>query len=248
MENKKIIQNQEISPLQYSSVISLTFLVIMEWVLILSTLLILGLTINWPASLGDPASVVLPLIKNQWIAVMIGYSLYLIYSILVFPLIILLCTMMKGQSFNRIELIEIAKGFSLASMIFRLLGILRWLTVMQVLSGEYRQESNRKQVRLLFESFNSYAGSLGETLGVSLLMGMTIFLISYYMIKEFDMLPKWIGYMGIISSILLTLGILPMYGIDLFVVSVLSIVVLHVWYAIISFYFYKIYKNNKIKE
>jgi hypothetical protein len=43
---------------------------------------VLGAAINWPDSLGDPASVDLPRLLENEVAVRIGYFSYLSYSVL----------------------------------------------------------------------------------------------------------------------------------------------------------------------
>ncbi len=59
---------------------------IIEFLLIFAPLIILGAAINWPASLDEPASVNLPLILEQYMAMMTGYSIYLVYSLLFWPM------------------------------------------------------------------------------------------------------------------------------------------------------------------
>ena len=59
---------------------------IIEFLLIFAPLIILGAAINWPGSLDEPASVNLPLILEQYMAMMTGYSIYLVYSLLFWPM------------------------------------------------------------------------------------------------------------------------------------------------------------------
>ena len=55
---------------------------IIEILLIFAPLIILGAAINWPASLDEPAGINLPLIHEQYTAMMTGYSIYLVYLLL----------------------------------------------------------------------------------------------------------------------------------------------------------------------
>jgi len=64
----------------------LTF--IAEQVIFLIAFYTLGTSINWPASLGQPAQEVLPFITEQSSSVFWGYYLYLISSILLIPMVI----------------------------------------------------------------------------------------------------------------------------------------------------------------
>jgi hypothetical protein len=59
---------------------------IIEFLLIFAPLIILGTAINWPASLDEPASVNLPLILKHYMAMMTGYAIYLVYSLLFWPM------------------------------------------------------------------------------------------------------------------------------------------------------------------
>jgi hypothetical protein len=60
-------------------------LLIVEFLLIFAPQIILGAAINWPASLDEPAGVNLPLILEQYPAMMSGYAFYLVYSLLFWP-------------------------------------------------------------------------------------------------------------------------------------------------------------------
>lgn len=61
------------------------WLLILEGLLIYAPLVILGAAIGWPASLGEPASVNLPLMVSERPMVLFGYTVYLLYSVLFWP-------------------------------------------------------------------------------------------------------------------------------------------------------------------
>ena len=69
---------------------------LIEAFLIFVPMYILGNAINWPASLGDPAADVLPRIVEHAAAVRNGYFVYLIYSILFWPLSVLTIRVVQG--------------------------------------------------------------------------------------------------------------------------------------------------------
>lgn len=147
--------------------IAAIFLII-EFLLIFVPLIILGAAINWPASLDEPAGVNLPLILDQFAAMMTGYSIYLVYSLLFWPMAYL-----TGQAIvlrDTEDLVfRIATGFAALSTIARALGIVRWLFAMPVLARMYNNpeasELSKESVTIVYEMLNAYAGGIGELLG-----------------------------------------------------------------------------------
>lgn len=90
--------------------------------LIFAPLIILGAAINWPASLDEPASVNLPLILKQYGSMMTGYSIYLVYSLLFWPMAYLTGrAIVGGDTANAI--FRVATGFAVLSVLARELGI-----------------------------------------------------------------------------------------------------------------------------
>lgn len=64
-------------------------LFIVTAVLSLLPMVVLGPAIGWPASLGKPAAEQLAAIARAPRAVAIGYGIYLLYSVLVLPVMVL---------------------------------------------------------------------------------------------------------------------------------------------------------------
>jgi hypothetical protein len=71
---------------------------LVQGLLIFIPTIVLGQAIGWPASLGDPASVALPRLLQQESAVRLGYSAYLVYSMLFAVTILLLAKLRVGKS------------------------------------------------------------------------------------------------------------------------------------------------------
>ena len=71
---------------------------LVQGLLIFIPTIVLGQAIGWPASLGDPASVALPRLLQQESAVRLGYSAYLVYSMLFAVTIVLLAKLRTGKS------------------------------------------------------------------------------------------------------------------------------------------------------
>jgi len=165
------------------------FASIVQGLLIFIPTFVLGAAINWPDSLDDPASVALPRLLENEGAVRAGYFAYLIYSILFAISMALLSEVVFGK--NGGILMRIVIALAVASALARSIGIVRWL----------------------FPMFNSYGGTIGEVLGVSLFAAIAILLLSIGNLKE-RTLPKWFSYFGLISAIGLLWTSVEMLGID----------------------------------
>ena len=139
---------------------------------------ILGSAINWPASLGLPAQEIFVLLRDKGDAMFAGYYVYLISSVMFIPIAVCLRSFLAGEDNLTRLLADIALGFAIISTAFRMLGILRWLFAMPVLSEAYFNPDSSQAVRdvalLNYEMLNAYAGQIGEHLGVRL--STTLFL------------------------------------------------------------------------
>lgn len=204
---------------------------IIEFLLIFAPLIILGAAINWPASLDEPASVNLPLILEQYIAMMTGYSIYLVYSLLFWPMAYLTGrAIVIGDTEN--TLFRVASGFAALSALARALGIVRWLFAMPVLARLYTNptvsENFRESISMVYEMLNAYAGGIGELLGVSLFASIWLVLISLLLIRS-PQWPKWLSYFGFVVAASLLLNLLEVVGIDMGAMITVSETLQHFW-------------------
>ena len=204
---------------------------IIEFVLIFAPLIILGASINWPASLDEPASVNLPLILDQYVAMMTGYTIYLVYSLLFWPMAYL-----TGRAIVISDpgntLFRVATGFAVLSTLARALGIVRWLFAMPVLARLYTNpaatENLKNNISMVYEMLNAYAGGIGELLGVSLFASIWLVLISILLLRSSHW-PNWLGYFGLIVAASLLLNLLEMIGIDMGAMITVSETLQHFW-------------------
>jgi len=200
---------------------------IAEALLSLAPLAILGPAIGWPASLGNPAAQQLAAIAAQPAAVTAGYSVYLLYSILVLPAMVAVTRNMAGDLAR--PLAAIALGFAAASMLARCIGILRWLTVMPVLAQAHAAAGDgRAAVELLFRALTSYGGGIGELLGVSLLMSLSL---GFAMAGAWraGMAPRWLSLTGFVTALALAALALPAFGIAVAVPTAVPVSLLALW-------------------
>ncbi len=222
-----------------------TFLII-EVVLIFAPLVILGLAINWPASLDEPASVNLPLILKQYGPMMTGYSIYLVYSLLFWPMAYLTGRAIVGGDTSN-AIFRVATGFAILSVLARALGIVRWLFAMPILARMYidptASEEARAGISMVYEMLNAYAGGVGELLGVSLFAAVWMVLICILVIRS-KIWPGWLGFFGLLAAASLLLNLLEMFGIDMGPMISVSETLQHFWMLATAIVFLRKKRGN----
>ncbi len=133
---------------------------------------VLNGAINWPASLGLPATEIFGLLRDQGNAMFAGYYVYMISSFMFIPIAVCLRWLVAGEDDLTTILADIAVALAIVSAAFRVLGILRWLFAMPVLSQAYLDPASSEAVRqvalLNYDMLSAYAGQTGEHLGVRL--------------------------------------------------------------------------------
>ena len=222
----------------YKSAIAL---LIMEFFLIFPPMIILGGAINWPASLDEPAAVNLPLILEQYAAVMVGYSIYLLYSLLFWPVAYLTGRVVVG---NEVEngIFRIASGFAALSAVARALGIVRWLFAMPVLARLYTDPATSPELQasisVVYDMLNAYAGGIGELLGVSLFAAIWLALMGVLLLRSPEW-PSWLGYFGFVAAASLFVNLLNMINIDTGPMVVISVTLLHFWMLAMAIVFWR---------
>ena len=181
--------------------------------------IVLGSAIGWPASLDEPATVMMPLLREQAAAVQLGYLAYLAYSILFLPAIALVARLAGDSSLVRIAIVLAA-----VSALARSIGIVRWLTALPELaeSGESPE---------LFDAINSYGGAIGELLGVSLFGAGAIVTVS---LAVRHVLPRWVSISGVIVAAGLVLPWLELFGIDLGPIISISVAGVQLWFLAVG--------------
>jgi Domain of unknown function (DUF4386) len=193
------------------------WLLIAESLLIFVPLSVLGSAINWPKSLSDPADKILPLLVENASAVRFGYLVYLVYSILFWVIASLTIQVLSVEESDSIWL-HIANGFGIASSVARCLGIIRWLVAMPALAKLYTDPTistgTRESIAVVYRALNDYAGSIGEVLGVSLFAGLWLAIVSVRILQT-RILPRWLGFLGLVSATLLGVQLARLFGVDL---------------------------------
>ncbi len=203
------------APLTLSTARFAAGLLIAQFLLQLAALLILSAAINWPASLDEPASVNLPLLIAQAGPVALGYSSYFLSALMLAPIALLLFSLGREEQ-GRATLLVTA-GMGVLASFAKLLGISRWLLMMPSLAQSYvdpaASEATRAAITVAYNAFNSYAGGVGEVLGVSLLSGLWTLLVSVVLLRGSSLAPRWMGVYGLGAGVLLLAALPAVYGV-----------------------------------
>lgn len=203
-------------------------LLIAEALLALAPMAILGPAIGWPASLDAPPADQLAAIGREPQAVALGYAVYLLYSILIAPVMILLAHRVFGGLLHPAA--ATVAAFAALSALARSIGILRWLTVMPVLATAHASAdpAARAEIEQLFLAITTYGGGIGELLGVSLFMAAAVGVSSVAAWRQRS-LPRSLAALGGVVALLLAGVALPALGIPVQVPMALAVSMLSVW-------------------
>lgn len=201
-------------------------LIFLQFATMWGAFFILAPTINWPASLGEPPAIILPLILDQSGAVFAGYLSYLIHAVALIPLAVLLrhALRLDGAMGQAIIVLGVLAGFAKA------LGITRWLFLMPGLATAYTDPAaspaTQDAIAVVYEAFNAYAGGVGELMGVGLFAGVWTIVISFAAIRR-----GWtlLGYSGYGAAALLLSTLLSVVGIESPIMLTLSGILWQFW-------------------
>lgn len=206
-------------------------LLIAQFILMYLTVGVLGNAINWPASLDEPASVILPLLIEQRGAVALGYTSYFVSALLLAPIALLVYHI--GRDTGGRAALLVATGLGVLASFAKLLGIVRWLVLMPALASSYvdpqASPATRDAIAVVYDAFNNYAGGVGETVGVALLSGLWTVLISVVALRRNTILPRWLGVFGLVAAALLVVAVAGAYGVDLGPILFIQGVVWQFW-------------------
>ena len=207
--------------------------VMTQSLLLFAPLLILGAAIDWPASLDEPASVVLPRIADNEGAVRFGYLIYLLYSVMFLPVAVII-TRWLHRTGDAHPVVLIATGMAAASAALRAIGIIRWLAVMFPMAERWEtaDAADRTTLELQFQTTNDYGGAVGELLGVSLFAAA--WLAFTVLGRSGTPIKQWIVASGTATCALLLLPLTELAGFEFDPAITLSGVAITVWLFVIG--------------
>jgi uncharacterized protein with PQ loop repeat len=206
-------------------------------VLSFAPMVILGPAIGWPASLRNPAADQLMAVARAPQAIALGYGVYLFYSVLVLPAMVLIARRVFGSLASVGAVMVVA--FAAISVLARSVGILRWLTVMPELAQQHAKanEAQRSAIELVFQAVTVWGGGIGELLGVSLFMALSVGIAMAGAWARRSM-PRWLAGLGMVSALLLFAMLLPALGIAVKVPVAVAVSVLTMWMLAVGVWFW----------
>lgn len=203
-------------------------LLILDGLLSLAPVVILGGAFGWPDSLRLPAATQLQAIAAKPDALALGYGLYLLYSMLIAPTMVVLTARVFGGLQSALAgTVAVLAGLSALA---RSIGILRWLTVMPALALAHAGADPAQQqvIHTVFTALNLWGGGIGELLGVSLFMALALGILSVGAWAQ-QRMPLLLCAVGLITALLLAGLSLPALRIPVEVSVAVAVTLLSVW-------------------
>ncbi len=203
---------------------------LVQGLLLFVPVVVLGGAINWPASLGDPASAMLPALAANEGAVRAGYISYLLYSVLFGVTVALLLRLVEGELSPTAR--RIAVGFAVASVVARCVGIVRWLAPMPVLADAWSatsDEGERYTIARVYDALNSYGGTIGEALGVGLFAGLSLAVLAAGLLRS-RTVPRVVAVGAVVAAAAVTLNAVELAGVELGPLVTVTVTVVQLWF------------------
>lgn len=129
---------------------------------------------------------------------------FAITGIPLLPAYILLGQQLEGKS----SLIRVATNIGVIGLIVQMVGLLRWTFVVPVLADAFvnnSDEGTKAAAVMAFKTIHQYGGVvLGEHLGQLFTITWTVLLTATF--AKLTMMPKWINWIGYISSFIYLLA------------------------------------------
>ncbi|MEV6520690.1 DUF4386 family protein [Longispora sp. NPDC051575] len=194
-----------------------------EALIIAVPLVVLGRAVNWPQGLGDPASVILPLVAANEPGLRTGYLVYLGYSLLFLPVIAVAVTVGGRATGTAARLAVLLAGLS---SLARGIGILRWLTAMPTLAESWADPALRPTIALQYQVLNDFGGGIGELLGVAAFGAAAVGCATAALRAT---VPTWLTWTGAGATLLAGLPLVELGGVDAGPLTSLGVTAVAVW-------------------
>ncbi|GLZ36494.1 DUF4386 family protein [Actinokineospora sp. NBRC 105648] len=201
-------------------------LLLVEGLLLFVPLVVLGAAVDWPASLGEPAAAVLPRVAEHEAALRVGYVVYLAYSALFLPVALwAMGTLAPDRQDSRVARLGVA--FAALSTVARCVGIVRWLTTMPDLAHAWQSGVHREAIEVQYDALNSFAGGVGELLGVSLFAAGWLLCLA-----KVASIPLWLKGFTVVTAAALALPLVELLGVDAGALISVGSATVQVWFLV----------------
>jgi hypothetical protein len=161
---------------------------------------VLSVTFNWPDILREPASVVLPEYADGGTSlVWTWFAVAWTYGILLVPILLLPSVLGRRDD----AVMRAATFAGAVSVVLSMAGFLRWVFVVPPLARDYlaADETTRAAVAAAWTAQHQYGGALlGEHLGELLVIAWSV-TVSVVILRT-RVLPAWLGWSGLVMSVL----------------------------------------------
>jgi len=105
------------------------------------------------------------------------------------------------------------------------------LAIIVVAADDEVMPQTREAIAVIYRVLNDYAGTIGEVLGVSLFAALWLAIVSLTILRT-NVLPHWIGFLGLFSATLLFVQLAELFGVDLGAFISVSVISLQLWFLI----------------
>ena len=165
---------------------------------------VLSASFNWPDILREPASIVLPAYAAGGAALTwTWFATAWTYGLLAVPLLLLPAVL--GRTADPV--LRAATTIGAASVLLSVIGFLRWVFVVPSLAAAYvtGDELTKATTDAAWVAQHQFGGALlGEHLGQLLVIVWSL-AVSILVLRT-RVLPRWLGYSGIVASVLYLLN------------------------------------------
>lgn len=167
---------------------------------------------NYPQILRSPVEIILQRYYEGGVKLKLSWICFALSSLMLIPISVIFYKILNR---NGTPYLMIGATFGIASGIFYVLGIMRWVFLADNLAIKYTNDNTttkmKEAIEIIFQSFHIYCGnSVGETMGF-LCMGIWISITGIAMIGS-AMFPTLIGCGFIVSGIGILVGPLEWVG------------------------------------
>jgi hypothetical protein len=190
----------------------LGLLLITAPLLFIGAFLLLQINFEYPDILRQPAGYVLERFAAGGSGLVVNWYAMLFSALLFIPIAVFLHPFLAGQDTWYLPL---ATTLGVLAGVVQILGFARWPFLVPAMASAYlapaASESLREAISAVFLAFNQYAGAgIGEHLGYTFtaLWGLLVGLA----MLDSAIFPKWLGWVGILSSLGIFAGVLEPVG------------------------------------